>query len=164
MPQDLTILTCAIAILFGGIVSGIFFAFSDFIMKSLATIPPASAVDAMTEINRKVYRSIFIVGIWSVALLSAVLIYAGALHTHSPASTWLIAGGAIYIAGVIAVSFLFNIPMNHKLESAASSSTQSPNYWNSYRTNWTRWNHVRSGSAATSTLCFLVAIYALYAY
>lgn len=152
MTQDWTILFCALAILLGGIVSGIFFAFSDFIMKSLATIPHTAVVDAMAEINRRVYRSIFIIGIWGVALLSAALIYAGAIYTQAPESPWLIAGG------IIAVSFMFNIPMNHKLESLGSTHAKSQSYWQLYLPKWTRWNHVRSGSAIVSTACFLMAL------
>jgi len=164
MSQSWTILICSIAILSGGIVSGIFFAFSDFIMKSFASISETSAIDAMTEINRRVYRSIFIIGIWAVALLGALLIYAGMYHTEPAVSFWLIAGGSIYIIGVVAVSFLFNIPMNHKLQSLGSNNPNSSDYWKRYLTKWTRWNHVRSGSAVISTACYLVALYILNAY
>lgn len=164
MSQSWTILICSLAILSRGIVSGIFFAFSDFIMKSLASISETGAINAMTEINRRVYRSIFIIGIWAVALLGALLIYAGAFHTEPAVSIWLIAGGSIYIIGVVAASFLFNIPMNHKLESLGSNDPKSSNYWKHYLTTWTRWNHIRSGSATISTACYFVALYILNAY
>ncbi len=159
-PTWLTLL-CGSAILSGGIVAGIFFAFSDFIMKSLATIPPASGIEAMTSINRRVYRSIFIAGIWMVAILSAALIFAGFTQPKSPASYWLIGGGIIYILGVIAVSFIYNIPMNHKLEALGTTNKESDSYWKRYLSKWLLWNHARSASAIASSLCYLIAFSAM---
>jgi len=166
MSQNWPLFVCGAAILVGGIVSGIFFAFSDFIMRSFATAPPSSGIDAMTEINRKVYRSVFLHGIWSVALLSIAMIYAGLTRINNPESIWLILGGSSYLLGVMCVSILFNIPMNHKLDSLASTFEDPANpraqkYWSSYLTQWTYWNHVRSATAVLSTLCFLIAFYSM---
>ncbi|MDF1809482.1 MAG: DUF1772 domain-containing protein [Phycisphaerales bacterium] len=166
MLHNWPIFVCGTAILVTGVVGGIFFAFSDFIMRSLATTPPSSGIDAMTEINRKVYRSVFIHGIWISAVLSVILIFAGVTQISDPESIWLIVGGSCYLLGVMGVSILFNIPMNHKLESLASRFEDSANlraqkFWSIYLSRWTLWNHVRSVAAVISTLCFIFAFYSM---
>ena len=42
------------------LLAGVFLSFSDFVMRSLAATQPAGGIEAMQQINRKVFRTLFI--------------------------------------------------------------------------------------------------------
>ena len=69
------LLTIAIvtAALGSGLIAGLFFAFSTFIMKALALRPPAEGMAAMVSIDRVILRSLFMPVFFGTALLSAVI-------------------------------------------------------------------------------------------
>jgi uncharacterized membrane protein len=68
------------------------------------------------------------------------------------------AGGAIYLAGVFAVTVVFNVPMNNHLDAMDHSVAESASYWkNTYYPDWSFWNHVRTTASVASATCYLVA-------
>lgn len=141
-----------------GLVAGIFFAFSDFIMRSLAQTAPASAIAAMQGINRTVYRSVFYYLLWGM-LAAAVGVGGYAVATlDGPVAGVLIVGSVLYFAGVLVVSFAVNVPLNHRLEAMDADSADTAGFWaGTYVPRWTIWNHVRTATSAASSLCYLAA-------
>jgi Domain of unknown function (DUF1772) len=51
---------------------------------------------------------------------------------------------AVYGAGVFAVTFAFNVPLNESLASADPSGDAAAGTWRAYEQSWTAWNHVRA--------------------
>ena len=100
---------CEISVIACGLVSGVFLTFSDFVMKSLAASTPAGGIEAMQIINRKVYRTIFLALFLGMALASPLLIGVALVYVPGAVSAWLMAGSAIYFAGVFLVG---GIPEN----------------------------------------------------
>ena len=88
-------LTAQIAVIATALIAGVFLAFSDFIMRSLASAQPAAGAEAMQEVNRKVYRSIFLSLFFAMTAGSVLMIGAGVMLV-SPAAPWLIVGGAAW--------------------------------------------------------------------
>ena len=81
------------------------------------------------------------------------------------ASQWLIYGSGSYILGVLLVTFIFNIPMNNRLESIASEGHEAAIYlyWtNTYLPRWTFWNYIRAIASIVSAVCFLKAVIILH--
>ena len=81
------------------LVAGVFLTFSDFVMPSLFAAAPSAGTEAMQIINRKVYRSIFMVLLIGLIPVSA-LIAATESGTQpavlpSPASTSITAVSAL---------------------------------------------------------------------
>lgn len=71
MNNPIYLLT-AVAALGSGLVAGIFFAFSNFVMKALARVPPAQGIGAMQSINvAVVFRRVF----WDRGVLSGACHY-----------------------------------------------------------------------------------------
>ena len=54
------LLATQLAVIATGLVAGVFLTFSDFVMRSLAASEAIAGAEAMQEINRKVYGSIFL--------------------------------------------------------------------------------------------------------
>lgn len=80
-----------------GLVSGVFFAFSAFVMNALASLAPAQGIAAMQSINRSAIRPMFMIALFGTAVTcAAVAIWSviawGSQPRHGPSpvprSTW----------------------------------------------------------------------------
>lgn len=140
-----------IAIIAYALVSGVFLAFSDFIMRSLAHTGGIGGVDAMQVINREVFRWVFMtlfIGLAPVSL--AIAWYGGFAVGHGPGAL-LVLAGLIYFVGCFGVTVFFNVPMNEALGGMDPSSAAARDYWTgTYLPRWTFWNTVRTFASAIS--------------
>lgn len=162
MTPTITLVVYAMATLITAMISGVFLAFSDFVMRSLSAASPRSGIEAMQLINRKVYKSIFLVGLLGMAPVAAALAVYAWIAIQGPAQTWFIAGGAIYVIGTFLVTMLGNVPMNQRLDAMATDGAPARDYWTTYARFWTLWNHVRTAASALAAASFLIGL-VLYA-
>lgn len=65
---------------------------------------------------------------------------------------FLLAGAICYLAGVLGVTAVFNVPLNNALASFG------PSHWQQYVTSWLRWNHVRTVLAVLSSAFLMIGI------
>tara|TARA_R110000751_G_scaffold307889_2_gene433705 strand:+ start:28074 stop:28559 length:486 start_codon:yes stop_codon:yes gene_type:complete len=142
------------------LVAGVFLAFSDFIMKSLAAIPPDQAMRAMQSINILVFRSIFMVGLFAVSAASLMFIAMG-FFNGGGGSGLLMAAGVIYLISVMGVTMAGNVPLNNELAVLDPSATDALQVWQRYLNVWVNWNHVRTLGAAAAALLMTIATFRL---
>ena len=154
MTFDWIVYVCLAAGVATGLVAGVFLTFSDFMMKSLADIPGAHAVSAMTAVNRRVYGSVFLGLFLGMAAVAALMVPYAAFALQGAAASWIAAGGALYLAGTFAVTVAVNVPMNKRLDRQAKLP-DSDAYWRHYAARWTQWNHVRTLASAGASVCLL---------
>jgi uncharacterized membrane protein len=157
MPMEWTTYACLAIGLCSALVAGVFQSFSDFVMRSLLAAKPTAGIEAMQQINRKVYRSVFLptlIGLVPITAVSAIYAY---VALPSVAAGWIMAGAAIYIVGVFLVTMLGNVPMNNKLDQMSPTAPDTETYWSIYGRKWTKWNHVRTIGSAITSVCFLLA-------
>lgn len=147
------------AILAYALVGGVFLAFSDFVMRSLALTSGASGVEAMQSINREVFRWIFMVHFLGLAPLSLFVAgYGGWVLGDQPGTLMLLAG-IIYFVGCFGVTVFFNVPMNETLSRMDARSDATRSYWTgTYLPRWTFWNSIRTVACALSAALLLFAI------
>jgi uncharacterized membrane protein len=75
-----------------------------------------------------------------------------------PARFHLIAGGLVFLGGVILVTMIVNVPMNNALDALQPGSEEAARLWStSYLVDWVRWNHVRTLSSIGALACFVMA-------
>ncbi|NNJ74916.1 MAG: DUF1772 domain-containing protein [Anderseniella sp.] len=158
MTDDLILIACAAAVVACGLIAGVFLAFSDFVMKSLFAAGPASGIETMQLINRKVYGSVFMALLIAMLVISVALVPYAVVYITSPAVTWIVSGCVLYVIGVFMVTVAFNVPMNQRLDAMNHESTETASYWTVYASSWTLWNHVRTIASIGSVVCFLIAI------
>jgi uncharacterized membrane protein len=96
-----------------GLIAGAFFAFSTFVMKALARIPPAQGIAAMQSINIVVLNPWFL-GLFLGTSLACVVV--SLLAWSRPGAAWVIAGSLLYLVGTILVTMRCNVPRNDRLE------------------------------------------------
>ncbi len=153
---------CEVSVIACALVSGVFLTFSDFVMRSLDGAKTAAGVEVMQVVNREVYRSLFMLLLLGMAALAPFLIGAAYLRVAGSPSAWITAGGALYLAGVFAVTLVFNVPMNKRLDALDHAGPEAAAYWKTtYVPRWSFWNHLRAIASAGSAVCFLVACVSL---
>ena len=130
-----------------GLVSGIFFAFSSFIMPGLEKLAPDQGIAAMQSINRLAITPLFMTALFGTALLCLVLIVWAALAWERPQSRWIAPAGALYLIGAIGVTIAANVPRNDALEKLDPAAASSAARWATYLSEWTAFNHVRTVTA-----------------
>lgn len=141
-----------------GLVAGIFYAFSSFVMAGLARLPAADGAAAMNAINVAVITpSFLLLFVGSVLLTLAPAAMALAGWGPLPA-TPLVAAALLHLLGCFAVTLLFNVPLNDRLAAAGGESAA---FWPQYLPQWLVWNHVRTLAPLAALGLYL---YALLAY
>ncbi|NJN59343.1 MAG: DUF1772 domain-containing protein [Leptolyngbyaceae cyanobacterium SL_5_9] len=141
-----------------GLVAGIFFAFSTFVMKALAQLQPAQGITAMQSINITVINPWFFVAFFGTALTCLLLTISSLLKWHQPGAVFLLIGSLLYLFGTVLVTIAFNVPLNDALAIAKSNSPESAGLWARYLTNWTVWNHVRTIAALAAATLLTIAL------
>lgn len=147
-----------IAALGCGLVAGIFFAFSSFVMRALAILPASQGIAAMQSINVVVLNRWFFGAFFGTAVVCLLAILAALLWWRMPESIYLVAGGLLYLVGTILVTIVCNVPRNQSLASFPADDPESAGAWARYVDGWTFWNHVRTAAALAAALAFGLAL------
>lgn len=147
-----------ISALGAGLVAGIFFAFSTFVMKALDRLPPAQGIAAMQSINVTVIGPLFITAFLGTAAACAILSILSLLSWHRPGRVFLLFGSLLYLCGTILVTIVFNVPRNEALAAVDPASAEGTRLWAGYVTAWTAWNHVRTAAALVGATLLTIAL------
>jgi len=142
-----------------GLVAGIFFAFSSFVMGALGRIPPAAGIAAMQAVNVAVINPWFMSIFFGTASTCVVLAVAALVLWAQTAAFWLLAGSILYVAGSILVTVLCNVPLNNALAQAQPDTAEGASLWSRYLTRWTQWNHVRTVASLAAAAAQTIALY-----
>ena len=157
MNNPIYLLTFVVA-LGSGLVGGIFFAFSNFVMKALARVPPAQGIAAMQSINVVVLNKWFFAVFFGSAVCCLALAITSFVLWQKPGAGYLLIGSLLYLVGTILVTILCNVPLNDALAAVDPSSANAERVWANYLKNWTAWNHVRTIAALAAAASFTVAL------
>ena len=133
------------AALGSGLMAGVYFAFSGFIMQALGKIESAQSIAAMNAINEVILRSWFMLVFLVSSIISVLLIIFAFAHWGEAGSGWTFITGAIYFVGMFICTIVFNVPLNNML--LESNEDSAPEAWAHYLETWTRWNHLRAVSS-----------------
>jgi uncharacterized membrane protein len=158
MLGDGTIRGLTVASLVGsGIVGGVFFAFSTFVMRGLEDLRSAEGIRAMQAINVHA-PSTGLGAAMTVTLLLAIAMIVLALADRSAGgAVWRLGGGIAYVAS-FAVTPAFNIPRNDALDRLDPESAGAAAQWATYVHEWTIGNHVRGGLAILACAALAISL------
>jgi len=152
MFESMIALSLTIAALGAGLMAGVYFAFSGFIMRSLDRLGAVQAADAMNAINEVILSSWFMVLFFGSTLLYAFLAAVAVFEADIGGRWLLVAAGLIYVAGMFLCTVVFNVPLNNRLANVASDVSAKSKTWVHYYEHWTRWNHLRSLSSLAALI------------
>jgi uncharacterized membrane protein len=146
------------AALGSGLIAGVFFAFSTFVMTALGRLSPAQGIAAMQSINVAVINPVFLGTLFGTGVVCVVLAAVALMGWQDPGAAWLLAGSLLYVVGDVVVTMAFNVPLNNALAAADPASADGAALWARYLKGWTAWNHVRTAAGLVATAAFFVAL------
>jgi uncharacterized membrane protein len=156
MTDQVRIALLVSASLGSGLIGGLFFIFSNTIMRALDALPAGGAVAAMNSVNRVILNPLFFLAFFGTALLCVVLLIG--LASRPSSRVLVIAGALLYLTGSIGVTMVFNVPLNNKLQAVLPAAMDMEAQWRAYRRPWTLWNHVRTVACLLSAAMFALAV------
>ena len=107
-----------------GLIAGVFFAFSAFVMKALSRISPTHGITAMQSINIVVINPWFMAAFFGTGLGCLVLAVSSLSAWHRPGTAYAVAGSLLYLLGTILVTMVCNVPRNNALAAVDPGSTE----------------------------------------
>ena len=153
-----TIIAIVIALLGSALIGGIFFAFSSFVMKTLARVPSAEGIAAMQSINVVVLNPSFLGAFMGTAAISLLVAVLAVKWWETPSAPWLVAGALLYLVGTFLLTGLGNVPLNKQLAAVQANDPASIEVWQRYLDRWTLLNSVRTVAAMCAALMFAVGL------
>jgi len=149
------VLVVATAIACAGM-GGVFFAFSSFVMRALARVPPAHGIAAMQSINVVAVTPVFMIALFGTAVACVGLAANAVIEWRGVASAYMLAGCVSYLVGTIVVTIIFNVPLNNQLTAVDATGADAIWFWSRYVRRWTAWNHVRALSSFVAAALLLL--------
>ncbi len=141
-----------------GLLAGLYFAFSAFIMTALGRIDQAAGISAMNASNTMIVQSLFLPVFLGSALTAAALAVLAPFRWDEPGAALWLAGGLFYVAGMFVVTMVFNVPLNNALAAVQPATGEAGALWARYLADWTWWNHVRTLTSTLACALFIAAI------
>ena len=141
-----------------GLIGGLFFAFSTFVMTALGRLSPAGGISAMQSINVAVLNPVFFTAFFGTAALCVVALIAALVRWSEPSAGYLLAGGLLYLIGTIFVTMAGNVPLNNRLARVKPDGAEGASLWKQYLSTWTAWNHVRTIASLVAAASFIMAL------
>ncbi len=141
-----------------GLVAGVFFAFSTFVMPALARLQPDRGIVAMQSINITAINPLFMLALLGTAGVCILLIITLLPKWHQPSSACLLVGSLLYLVGTVGVTIAFNVPLNDALAKVEPDSVEGAKVWAAYLVTWTFWNHVRTLTALAASAIFTLFV------
>ena len=149
----ITVLLWAAA-LSSGLMAGVYFAFSVFIMKAFDKIETAQSVAAMNSINEIILRSLFMPVFFGSSIISFLLVVVAFVYWGEAGAGLALIAGMVYFVGMFACTVVFNVPLNNALARLGPDSDNAQQIWSHYLSTWAKWNHLRTVcSLITCALC-----------
>ena len=141
------------------VIGGVFLAFSDFIMRSLAKTSGGGGVEAMQVINREVFRWVFMTLFIGLVPVSLVIGSYGLWALPVPTGAMVAIAGGVYIFGCFGVTAMCNVPLNKALADMDVSEAATGEFWHGvYLPRWTFWNSARTVACLIASALLLAAL------
>ena len=136
MTRPWDVLTAATTV-GSGLLAGVFFAFSAFVMGGLRRMPDASGATAMRSINVTAQRPPLMIALFGVSALCLVMIVRAIVTWSRPGAAWLLVGAILTIVGALGVTAAINVPLNNRLDAGTLT-------WSKFLAAWDPANHART--------------------
>ncbi|WP_106399975.1 anthrone oxygenase family protein [Actinocorallia populi] len=139
-----------------GVSGGVFFAFSTFIMRGLGSIPPAQGAAAMQAINRAAPNPFFMLALLGTAVTGVIVGFTGLRDMSAPGAVYAVVGAALYLIPIV-LTVVYHVPYNNQLEALDATAAGTADFWTTYVSRWTAFNHLRCLGALSAGVAFVLA-------
>ena len=136
-----------------GLVAGVFFAFSTFVMPAIRRRPAPAAIAVMQEINLAAPNPLFMLALLGTALTSVGVAVTAVVDLGEPFAPFALAGAALYLVTIV-LTATYHVPRNNALAGVDPDAGDAAEVWARYAAEWTRWNHVRTIAPLAAAVAF----------
>jgi uncharacterized membrane protein len=160
LTGSLPITMITLAAIGSGIVGGVLYAFSAFVMQGIDQTPPASAVAVMQGINRTAVGPPLMVPLMGTLLicLALLVVAVSALRSgHVACGVLVLVGCALYLTS-FTITGAYHVPHNDALARIDPTGSGAAAAWRDYYGPWVRMNHLRVAAAVGASVCFWTAL------
>ena len=147
-----------IAVLGCGLMGGVFFAFSPFVMKALSGLPLREGIAEMQSINVAALNRWFMGAFFGTAVVCVLALVFSLLRWREPGTLCVFVGSMLHLVGSLMVTAVFHVPRNNSLASIPPTDSGVASHWADYLAAWTAWNHVRTAASLAAAASFAVAL------
>lgn len=165
IPDTIFFLAVLAGTIGSGLTAGLYFTFSDFVMKSLDRLPGEQSVLAFNSINETVQplsgrgNSLLIPILVLTAVISVILLVILLFQGQESGSLFLISGSSMYLFSFI-ITVVYHIPRNNRLLVVFKEQNmhQAKQWWEQEAGGWTFWNSLRGCAALSASVLFILAL------
>ncbi len=108
-----------------GLVGGVFFGFSTFVMRALGRLPAADGLAAMQTLNVAAITPLFMGAFLGTGVVCALAVVSAASSWGEPGAAQRLIGGLLYLVGSFGVTMAFNVPLNNRLATTPPNVSRS---------------------------------------
>lgn len=148
-----------VAMVGSGLMAGVFFAFSTFVMTALGRLPDRQGLRAMQEINDAAPTPWFTIPFVGIGIVCVALVAPAIRRARTRPALYVLIGSSSYLVGFV-VTIAYHVPKNDDLALVDPNRAGSASAWNDYETPWTVWNHVRTLAFLAAAILFAMAVVA----
>jgi len=142
-----------------GLVAGVYFLFSNFVMRGLRSLPAPAGMAAMQSMNKAAPNPLFVLALVGTGIACAVLGVVAATSWSAPGAPWALVGSALYVASLL-VTMTYHVPRNNAFDLVDPSSPDAAGRWARYLSEWLPWNHARASAALASVVVLAISLVA----
>ncbi|RIV35417.1 DUF1772 domain-containing protein [Flagellimonas lutimaris] len=160
MTYSINTLTLISTILLTGLTAGLCFTWTNAVTPGIGRLDNLGYLQAFQEMNRAIINPLFLLVFFGPFLTHIANVY---LHRNqSNMIFWMLfAAGMLYVAGVVVITILGNVPLNEILDKTdlqVATPKQLKELRNLFEVKWSRLHLIRT---VTSALSFLLLILSL---
>jgi len=141
-------LVCAVG---SGLVGGVFFAFSTFVMSGLRKIPAPAVISAMQSINRQAPTPLFMLALLGTSAACVALGVVAVVRWGSTAATLAVVGAALGVVPLL-LTGAYHVPRYDALALVDPTAAGAAEAWRHYLAGWVPWNHVRTVTSLSAAV------------
>ena len=140
-----------------GLVAGVFFAFSTFVMRSLAKLPAPMGIAAMQSINVYAPNPLFMLALFGTAGTSVAAAVVAIADWGEPYAVYTVIAAAVYLVSVV-LTMVYHVPRNNALDKLEPNDPSAVAHWERYVAEWTAANHIRTIAPLAAAILFTLAL------
>ena len=148
MTRPWDVLTAATTV-GSGLLAGVFFAFSAFVMSGLQRLPDPAGAGAMRSINVTAQRPPLMIALFGVSALCVAMVIRALVTWSQPGAAWLLLGAILTVVGALGVTAAINVPLNNRLEAGTVT-------WSRFLAGWDPANHARTALCLAGCALLLI--------
>jgi uncharacterized membrane protein len=141
-----------------GLVAGVLFAFSTFVMSGLTRLPASHGLAAMQSINITAVRPPFMLAFFGTAVACVALGVHVVTTRGARDNVLLLVAVGLYLIGTVGLTVAYNVPLNDKLARVDPGAADAARQWHDYTTAWTAANHVRTLTALAAAVLLVLVL------